>query len=272
MPNVVKYNCVVCEEDMRIINSNEIVTDKIKSLADVSTYVQGQDYDNEFSGLLKADQVERLLEDNEERSKARTEGAQKITEQAQDEAKQIIEQAQQELQQLRNQGYSQGVKQGYDEGYKKGLGELEAMKQELQKEKQDLQRQRQELESAYQKQLNEMESALVHTLVDILESAFSIQFAEKEDFIIHLLQGAFSKIDSSKEYLLRISREDYSFVQEHKEELIAELPKSASVEIIEDMTLSKNQCLIETDGGVFDCSLDTQMDNLTRDLRMLSSI
>lgn len=270
MANVVKYNCVVCENDMRIINSNEIVADIVQNLADASSYVVGQDYDNEFSGLLKADKVERLLEDNENRRNA--EGAQQIIEQAQDEAKQIIEQAQQGLEQLHNQGYSQGEKHGYDEGYKKGLGEFEAMKQELQKEKQELQRHKQKLESTYQKQLDEMEPALVHTLIDILESAFSIQFAEKEDFIIHLLQGAFSKIDSSKEYLLRIAREDYSFVQEHKEELIAELPKSASVEIIEDMTLSKNQCLIETDGGVFDCSLDTQMDNLTRDLRMLSSI
>ena len=42
------------------------------------------------------------------------------------------------------------------------------------------------------------------------------------------------------------------------------------LEVVEDITLSKNQALIETDGGIYDCSLGTQLDELGKKLRLLS--
>ena len=45
---------------------------------------------------------------------------------------------------------------------------------------------------------------------------------------------------------------------------------NASLEIVEDITLSKNQALIETESGIFDCSLGTQLTELGRKLRLLS--
>ena len=42
------------------------------------------------------------------------------------------------------------------------------------------------------------------------------------------------------------------------------------VEVIEDISLSKNQCFIETDGGIFDCGLDTELTELSNKLKVLS--
>lgn len=267
MANLVKYNVVVCEEDKRIINSNELIAAKIKKLSDAASYVKNEDYDDEFSNMLDADKVERLLEDQKElpAESANKNKKQEILEQAKTEAQAIIDDAMEEIEMLRVQKYEQAKKQGYEDGYKKGLEEVETIKQQILKEQH-------KAEEQYQNQLKEMEPLLVDTLIDIFQNTFSIQFAEKRDFIMHLLQGSLSKIDTSKEYLVRVSREDYPFIQEHREKLKIELPQSANVEIVEDLTLVKNQCLIETDGGVFDCSLDTQMDGLIRDLRMLASM
>ena len=38
----------------------------------------------------------------------------------------------------------------------------------------------------------------------------------------------------------------------------------------EDVTLKKNQCLIETDGGIFDCSLGVELKELKKQLLLLS--
>ena len=46
--------------------------------------------------------------------------------------------------------------------------------------------------------------------------------------------------------------------------------KDTQIEITEDSALKRNECLIETDAGVFDCSLDVQLDNLIKDIRLLS--
>ena len=45
---------------------------------------------------------------------------------------------------------------------------------------------------------------------------------------------------------------------------------SSSIEIVEDNTLSKNECLIETENGVFDCGLGTQLAELKQKLMLLS--
>lgn len=45
---------------------------------------------------------------------------------------------------------------------------------------------------------------------------------------------------------------------------------SVKVEIVEDFTLSKNDCIIETTGGIFDCGLGTQLEELNRKLKILS--
>ena len=42
------------------------------------------------------------------------------------------------------------------------------------------------------------------------------------------------------------------------------------MEVIEDISLRKNECLIETEGGIFDCGLGTQLAELSRKLRLLS--
>ena len=42
------------------------------------------------------------------------------------------------------------------------------------------------------------------------------------------------------------------------------------VEIVEDITLGKGECLIETEGGIFDCGLGTQLSDLRRKRKLLS--
>ena len=45
---------------------------------------------------------------------------------------------------------------------------------------------------------------------------------------------------------------------------------SATLELVEDTTLSHNECMIETEGGIFDCGLGTQMRELQKRLRLLA--
>ena len=45
---------------------------------------------------------------------------------------------------------------------------------------------------------------------------------------------------------------------------------NSNVEIIEDMTLAKNECMIETDSGIYDCGLGTQLEELRKKLMLLA--
>ena len=45
---------------------------------------------------------------------------------------------------------------------------------------------------------------------------------------------------------------------------------NATMEIIEDPMMKENECIIETDGGVFDCSVGVELEELSRKLKLLS--
>ena len=70
---------------------------------------------------------------------------------------------------------------------------------------------------------------------------------------------------------MHISPDDYDDVMEEKESLDACISyPSTTMEIIEDPLLKENECMIESDSGVFDCSLGVELSELTRKLKLLS--
>ena len=224
---------------------------------------QDENYADEFSEMLDSQKVEKLLEDKEEALESA--GQEEILEEARQEAENILEEARREAEALKQQAYDDAQKNGYSDGYAKGVEEAEQMKKSVEQEEIRLQQD-------YRREFDRMESVLVDAILEVVENVFQIQFAEKKDFVLHLLQGTLNKIEGSKDYLIRVSKEDFTVLSEKKGEIQSQLPRNSVLEIVEDLTLTKNQCLIETDGGVFDCSLDTQMDSLVRDLRTLSGL
>ena len=58
----------------------------------------------------------------------------------------------------------------------------------------------------------------------------------------------------------------------NKKQLIAAAKGENQIEVVEDLTLKQNECLIETEGGVFDCSLDIQLEDLISDIKVLSCL
>lgn len=70
---------------------------------------------------------------------------------------------------------------------------------------------------------------------------------------------------------MHVSKDDYPYVNMQKKDLSEGAVGGRGVlEVVEDITLHKNECMIETDGGVFDCGLGTQLDELTKRLKLLS--
>jgi flagellar assembly protein FliH len=115
-----------------------------------------------------------------------------------------------------------------------------------------------------------MEPLLVDTITTVVQTVFKIKFEDNRNMIIHLVKNALGRIESSKNFIVKVSKTDFPHVMKYREVLEKTVVKAASIDIIEDVTLTKSQCLIETDGGVFDCSLDVQLDSLIKTLKILS--
>ncbi len=264
------------KKEKRVIDSNQAVSDRIKALSEMLESVPEEDFAEEFSEGLDAEQVDALLTDQDELAEeaARNEAAQKLIDEANEQAQQIIEDANAQAQQIiedakaesttvfdeaRVKGEQEGNEKGYAEGLERAR-QLEAAAEEKAAA----------LDADYEAKMSELEPKMVETLTDIYSHVFGVDLSGRNDVVLHLLKDTIRNIESSKNFLVHVSKEDREYVSENRDELTEGLGGSATVEVIEDITLSAGSCFIETDGGIFDCSLGTELELLRKELRILS--
>lgn len=278
--NLYKAGFVHLGEDARVIDMNAILEKRLKEEAERRSrqpeheLVAAQDG---FTEGLNAEKVDVILEPDAEAASQQNASIQEQEqlnqeiEEARNELaslqaqlEQEKEQAQLEIDQMKAKAFEEANEQGYQEGYRKGLDSV----QELQKQCED---ERLQQEQEYQKKLEEMEPLMVDTLCDVYSHIFKVEAKEHKELVLKLLQDTLLKVDGTGSIIVHVAKEDYAYVQEQKAALLEEAGmQSGSVEIVSDAALARAQCMIETEGGVYDCSLDTELAELKRRLMLLA--
>lgn len=284
----------VNEQDIKIIDSNRLLEKKIKE-ANAALLRNTEEIPVDMVDGMDAFTVANLLEDSEviepgeaEETTGEEEGgfrsniikaapskaeaianeAQKEIEEqlgkAREEAEGIIADANAKAEGILRSAHEQGKKEGYEEGYANGLAQMVEKEQKL-KEKEEM------LEREYQKKIDELEPQFVEALSGIYEHIFQVDLSDHRDIIVYLISSTIRKVEGSRDFIVHVSRDDYPYVNMQKKQLqqSVSVPNS-TVEIIEDFTLSKNECMIETEGGIFDCGLGTELRELSAKLKLLS--
>lgn len=278
--NLYKAGFVQLGENARVIDMNEILEQRLKEEAERRSrqpereLVAAQDG---FTEGLDAEKVDVLLEPDAEAASMQNASIQEQEQLNQEieaarnelaglqaQLEQGKEQAQLEIEQMKAKAFEEANEQGYQEGYRKGLDSV----QELQKQ---CEAERLQQEQEYQKRLQEMEPVMVDTLCDVYSHIFKVEAKEHKELVLKLLQDTLLKVDSTGSIMIHVAKEDYAYVQEQKAALLEEAGmQSGSVEIVSDAALARAQCMIETEGGVYDCSLDTELAELKRRLMLLA--
>ncbi len=261
------------EEDTRIIDSNALVAKKIGKTGVNRITPMPEDKDG-FARGLSADVLEVLPKEEEadavleaasaEDGELLGPSAEELREQALFEIEKMKEEAAAVLESEKRKTLEEARKQGYTDGYEQGMQEAEKLKKQLSEEKSSLERQ-------YEEQLDSLEPRFIDTMTGIYEHIFNVELSGYRDIIVHLIANTLRKTEGGKSYIVHVSKEDYPYVSMQKKQIAATSASgNSSLEIIEDITLSQNQALIETDGGIFDCSLGTQLSELSKKLTLLS--
>lgn len=269
------FTCIK-EDDARIIDSNALLAKKM-SVKPAGKITPGPVDGDGFSTGLSADVIDVLTADSEETEKeALTAGKMSEAVEAGPSPEELLEQARLEIEEQkrvaeaalsmeREKVLSEAKKQGYQEGYAQGQQEFDEKKRALaQTEK--------KLQNEYEAQVMQLEPKLIETLTGIYEHIFEVDLSDYRDIIVYLIAGTLRKTEGGRNYIVHVSGEDYPYVSMQKKQIVSGggVAANAALEIVEDITLSKNQALIETEGGIFDCSLGTQLSELTRKIRLLS--
>ena len=200
-----------------------------------------------------------------------------ILEQARMEAQQIISEANVHAEELKRdsieasqKAYEEQSKAGYLAGLKEGREkagvELRALQEQLYA---DIEKKANALELEYKTKKSTMESEIVDAVIAVFDKVFHIQFEDKKEILLHLINDTLMNVDTAKSFRIRVSAENRKFLEEHVTELKEKIGSDISIEIVNDMGLTEEGCIIETDGGVFHCGIDIQLSNLKKDIRSL---
>ncbi len=260
MSNVIKaYSIRYEEETKKTIDTHLRIDKELEERRKVLMTAAPPAADEGFVEGIQALMVEQLP------SEADTEKAAKILEDAKAEAEYIISQAKKDAEQLRNEAYSAAHKKGFDEGM------LEA-REEIQKLKENYEAQSISLQEEYDRMAYSLEPQIADIITALVEKITGIVIEDRDEVILYLVDKALKNLEKCDEYTIRVSKEDYEFVSIRKNLLLAAIGREVPLFIIEDLNLKKNQCLIETEYKVINCSLDVQLNNLILDLKLIAGI
>ena len=162
--------------------------------------------------------------------------------------------------------YENKKRDGHLEGLKQAEQEMEARIAKLE----ETYRQKEaELEVAYNHKMEGMESEIIDAVIRVFHHVFDVQLDNKKQILLHLVKNTVLDVESSKEFHVRVSPANFKFVETHMGEIKEKVGNDVQIEVLGDATLSDDACVIETESGVFDCSIDMELSNLEKDIRAL---
>lgn len=272
--NLVKQYCTVVQSDeKRVIDPNELLRRRRKEqgggfsesfLSGLETVEAGQPEGDGREETGAGSVVKRAEADDGQLLEQAQEEAAAILEDARSQAAKITEEAQARAEVERNQALEEARRKGYTEGLARAGAEGEAVKREYQEKER-------QLEAFYQQQIDTLEPRLVDAITDVYQHIFHVELGMYRDALVYLIETAMRHAEGGRTFLIHVSKEDHAYVSGQRDQIIADTASSrCEVEVVEDMTLSRGQCLIETDNGIFDCGLGTQLAELKKKLSLLA--
>ena len=258
------------EEGKRLIDSNGLVRRRLEKLGitpregGVEGFVSGlmpvevMDAPEDGGNLIKAqDEVKEILAQARAEADSMLAGARAEAERIRSEAK-----AQAEAEKV--QAINQARQQGYNEGLVKAQAHEGAMEQEY------LERAR-TLEEAYQQQVDILEPKFVDTITAVYEHVFHVELSSFRDILTYLITTVMHNLEGSRSFVIHVSKDDYAYVSMQKKQMLSGVvSENMSVDVVEDLTLGRNDCMIETENGIFDCGMGTQLSELKKRLMLLA--
>ena len=288
MSNILKGYFVSVEDDARTVDVQELMEKRLqeaeeqRALLNMPSFDEAEEAYEEgegdgFTEGISAASLDSLLTDEKESAVIKSRESEELenlkNEIAEAEenlvslkaqAENILSDANNEASSIKNEAFESGRSEGYEDGYNEGLREVDKLKASIEEE-------RRSLELQYEEELKNIEPLLVDKITDIYEHIFLTDLSGSKDILLHLLTEALNASGENKNIIIHLSRADFPEVAPLKNEILTEAGlMDDNVEIIQDATLKEGESMVETDNGIFDCSLGTELSELKRKLKILS--
>jgi flagellar assembly protein FliH len=198
--------------------------------------------------VLAKEMIERAKQVQKEVLSKTREDIEKMLKAAEKKAKDLEEE-------YRIKGYEDGYKAGYEEGYKKGEKEAKALIEEAKALKEEILEEKRRL-------YKEAESEMVNVILEAVEKIVGRHVEEDKDLILTLIKKGMENYNAFDKVTVRVSEEDYEHCLKNKDKILKEIELLDDINIVKDLSLRRGDCIIETNSGVVNSGVTTQLKTL----------
>lgn len=163
-----------------------------------------------------------------------------------------------EKQELLKKAYEESREKGYREGFEKGIKDAdEKIKNLVEEYKKSLN----SLNTLREKIYEEAQSEMILIVKEALKKIVASEIKSSEEFILNVVKETVKNVVETKKIVIKVSPEDYRYLSENREKLDSSL-SGKEIELVEDPAITRGGCIIQTDMGEIDSTVETKLEEV----------
>jgi len=224
---------------------------------------------SEMISKAKAE-AERIIKESEQVAfdeiKSKNNQAKKIRQEAETEAERIIGEARRKAEEIENKSRSsisqiekeareKGYAEGHEEGYRKGSEEVGRLVEQLHTI----------ITKAIDKRnqiIEDSETQLINMVLLIANKVIKVISENQKNVVINNVIQALRKLKSRGDVVIRVNLADLQLTTDHTRDFMDRIENVRSITVLEDSSVDKGGCIIETDFGQIDARISSQLKDI----------
>ncbi len=211
-----------------------------------------------------------------EEVKRKTDQAQVIRQQAQDEAARILKEAEARAEEIvaesrakmdgqLKEGYNDGFKKGQEAGFREGNLEAQRLTDRLHTIIERMMDKRQEILAETEQQIVDLVLLMTRKIVKVISE-------NQRNVVVSNVVQALRKVKGRGEVIIRVNLNDVAMTTQHIKDFLAAAENIKNITVVEDSTVDRGGCVIETDFGSIDAKIVSQLNEIEQRILEVSPI
>ncbi|QTQ12052.1 flagellar assembly protein FliH [Treponema parvum] len=205
--------------------------------------------DDAFSEVKKQSDQAQVIKTDAQNNAAQ------IIKEAQEQALKIIDEAHAEQEKIKQQSSKEGYEKGHEDGYVYGKAEADRLVERMHTILTAVMQRREEI-------LQETEQQIVELVILMARKVVKVLSENQKNIIMNNVLLALKKVKGRGDVILRVNLEDVKMTAEHTRDFIERVENIKSISVIEDSSVERGGCIVETDFGAIDARISSQLKEL----------
>lgn len=191
--------------------------------------------------------------------------AAEILKNAQEQARSVVSEAESQRDKIREDAYKAGFDEGRESGFKEGNQEAERLIDRLHVILDRVMDKRQEILDGTEQQIVELVLLMTRKVVKIISE-------NQRNVVMSNVLQALRKVKGRGDVTVRVNLADLKLTSEHTKEFMQSVENVKNLTIMEDSSIDRGGCVVETDFGAVDARISSQLAELEQKVLEISPI